>query len=146
MEALRRGASHVVAVDPAPRMLNLVEQRLEKAGQGDRCTLVLGSFPDVPLDACDQAIVMGVMDYVERPEAFLSRLRGLVRRSAAVSFPSKHFIRTPARKLRYYLRNCPVYFYDEPQICRLCAAAGFGQVTVHKIPGAGMDYHVCVRP
>ncbi len=69
-----------------------------------------------------------------------------MRQSAAVSFPSRHFLRTPLRKLRYRLRNCPVYFYDEPQIRRLGAEAGFSRVDVYKIPGAGMDYHAGLRP
>ena len=120
-EAIRRGASHVVAVDPAPRMLELVRERLRKVDAERHCTLVPGSFPGVPLDPCDHVIVMGVMDYVRHAETFLGNLRPLVRQSAAISFPSRHFFRTPIRKLRYYLRNCPVFFYDESQIHQLCA-------------------------
>jgi hypothetical protein len=85
------------------------------------------------------------MDYVPDAGSFLRALRPLVRASAAISFPSKHFLRTPLRKFRYYLRKCPLFFYDEPQIRRLCTAAGFVETDVYKIPGAGMDYHVCLR-
>ena len=47
IEALRRGASKVTALDPAPNMLALVHDRLERAGFVDRCQLVKGLFPDV---------------------------------------------------------------------------------------------------
>ena len=146
VEALRRGAQHVVAFDPAQGMLDLVRQRLQKSGVEGRCELVLGTFPDASLKPADHVIVMGVMDYIEDAEGFLRSLRPLVRQSAAVSFPSRHWLRTPLRSVRYRLRKCPVYFYSEKQVKDLGQRVGFGSVEVYKIPGAGMDYHVVLRP
>lgn len=146
IEALHRGARRVVALDPAPGMLELVRGRLRQSRFEDRCDLVLEAFPGVSLQPADHAIVMGVMDYVKDVETFLRGLRPLVRKSAAISFPSKHWFRTPIRKYRYALRNCPVYFYDEAQINDLGRRAGFGTIDINKIPGAGMDFHVILRP
>jgi len=146
LEALSRGASHVTAVDPAPGMLALVRQRLARSGLTDKCSLVRGAFPGINLKAHDHAIVMGVMDYIAEANTFLAALRPLVKVSAVVSFPSRHWLRTPLRAARYYVRRCPVYFYAEREIGALCAAAGFGAITIQKIPGAGMDYHVCLQP
>jgi len=146
VEAFRRGAHTVTAFDPAPAMLDLVRQRLAVTPYAGRCTYVEGAFPDDPPPPHDHVIVMGVMDYVAEAAAFLAALRPLVRRSAAVSFPSEHWFRTPLRKLRYRLRNCPVYFYNEPGIRALCTGAGFAGVDLYKIPGSGLDYHVCLTP
>jgi 2-polyprenyl-3-methyl-5-hydroxy-6-metoxy-1,4-benzoquinol methylase len=146
IEALRRGAKHVVALDPAQGMLDLVHLRLRDATEQQRCELVLGAFPETAPPPADHAIVMGVMDYVKDAGHFLCSLRPLVRASAAVSFPSKHWFRTPLRKVRYALRRCPLYFYDDPKIRTLAQKAGFGSVDVYKIPGAGMDFHVILRP
>lgn len=146
VEAFRRGASRVIAVDPAPNMLALAERRLAGTPYADRCTLVQGLFPNVDVERCDHVIVMGVMDYVADAGTFLKALRSLVKTSAAVSFPSRHWFRTPLRKFRYKLRRCPVYFYPETLIREMCSATGFGEVRLHKIPGAGMDHHVCLRP
>ncbi len=146
-EALKRGASQVVALDPAPGMLELTRKRIEKLGQSDRITLVQGYFPQVlPSGPFDFAMIMGVLDYVPDPVAFFEALRGLVTGKVAVSFPSKHWLRTPIRKVRYRLRHCPLYFYDEPMIRSIGSAAGFGITDIIKIPGAGMDYHVCLAP
>lgn len=146
-EALKRGAAHVVAIDPAPGMLDLALQRVRKLGQADRVTMIEGYFPEkVPPGPFDFAIVMGVLDYVPDAYAFLKSLRSILAGTAAVSFPSKHWFRTPIRRVRYRLRNCPVYFYDAPQIASLGRRAGFGVVDIVKIPGAGMDYHVCLAP
>ena len=146
VEALSRGSRWVTAVDPAPKMLALVHERLKTAGLVERYSLVEGSFPGVDVEAHDHAIVMGVMDYVANASAFLAALKPLVKVSAAVSFPSKHWFRTPFRRFRYRLRRCPVYFYDETEIKNLCSAAGFRKIEIRKISGAGMDYHVCLKP
>ena len=146
-EAIKRGAGQIVAFDPAPSMLELTRQRIEKMGQLDLVTLASGTFPEVvPAGPFDFVIVMGVLDYVADPLSFFQAIRGILTGRAVVSFPSKHWLRTPIRKVRYRLRNCPVYFYDEPQIRAIGQQAGFGTVDIIKIPGAGMDYHVCLTP
>ncbi|MDK2742977.1 MAG: methyltransferase domain-containing protein [Nitrospira sp. BO4] len=146
-EAFKRGADRITGLDPAPNMLTLVRQRLNQMGIAEnRCTLVEGIFPGARVEPHDLAIVMGVMDYVEDPQAFLKALRPLVKRLAVISFPSEHWFRTPFRKFRYQLRQCPVYFYNEDGIRRLSAAAGFSDVRIQKIPGAGMDFHVSLKP
>jgi len=146
VEALRRNASRVTALDPAPGMLELTKKRLQLAGLLDRCELVTGLFPKPNLEPHDHVMVMGVMDYVEDERSFIASLKPLVKISAAVSFPSRHWLRTPLRQIRYRLRNCPVFFYDERHIRTICESAGFRSVQIRKIPGAGMDYHVCLKP
>jgi 2-polyprenyl-3-methyl-5-hydroxy-6-metoxy-1,4-benzoquinol methylase len=146
--ALRRGAKRVTAMDPAPRMLELTASRLTEAKLRDRANLVHGLFPD---DAAkisgrtDTAIVMGVMDYVQDARSFLTALRGAVREGAVLSFPSRHWFRTPIRHVRYKWRRCPVYFYDREWIATLMKDAGFTNVEITKLPGAGMDYVVWGR-
>ncbi len=128
-------------------MLELTSKRVEKIGLRDKVSLVEGYFPDrLPAGPFDFAIIMGVLDYVADPVSFFKGLRGILTGRAAVSFPSKHWLRTPIRKVRYRLRNCPLYFYDEPMIRTIGQQAGFGIVDIVKIPGAGMDYHVCLAP
>lgn len=146
LEALNRGARQVTALDPAPNMLALVQQRLSKSNFAERCSLLEGSFPGIGVEAHDFVFVLGVMDYIADARAFLRALRPLVKNSAAVSFPSQHWFRTPFRKFRYRLRRCPVYFYNEADIKTLCSTAGFREIKIRKIAGAGMDYHVCLKP
>jgi cyclopropane fatty-acyl-phospholipid synthase-like methyltransferase len=144
IEAFRRGAAQVIAVDPAPGMLSLLRQRLADSGSHRQCTILEGAFPQILPPVCDHVMVMGVLDYVVDPLAFLTALRQITGISAAVSFPSKHWFRTPFRKFRYWARRCPVYFYDEKCIEELCRACNFSGLQIRKIPGAGQDYHVCL--
>ena len=146
VEALRRGAEHVIALDPAPRMLELTRQRAERHGMAHKITLIEGYFPNkLPEGKVDFAIVMGVLDYVHDPVPFLKGLKQVVTDKSVISFPSNHWLRAPLRKIRYRLRHCPVYFYTEDRIRSLARQSGFSEVDVRKIPGAGMDYHVCLR-
>ena len=145
LEALQRGATHVTALDPAPNMLALARERIASTPHAGKCSFVQAMFPTGSLTPHDHAIVMGVMDYVPEPQKFLDALRPLVKQSAVLSFPSRHWFRTPFRKFRYTLRRCPVYFYDPEGIRALAARAGFRGVEIYKIPGAGMDYHVWLK-
>jgi len=145
-EALARGAQLVTGVDPAPGMLDLVRHKLKNSADKERCQLVQGTFPGVDLHPHDHVLVMGVMDYVADAPTFLQELKTLVLKSAALSFPSQHWLRTPVRRFRYRLRGCPVYFYDADQIHWLCSTAGFSQIRIQKIPGAGLDFFVCLFP
>lgn len=147
IEAFKRSVSRVTGIDPAPNMLALVRERLQQNGFSDnRCELLEETFPGIAVQPHDCAIVMGVMDYVADPQTFLTALKPLVKQLPVLSFPSQHWFRTPFRKVRYRLRQCPVYFYDDARIRQMCSVAGFTDIRIQKIPGAGMDFHVCLRP
>jgi magnesium-protoporphyrin O-methyltransferase len=140
VEAASRGAVDVLGIDIAPAMLDLARERAEASGVVDRCSFMTGAFPDTKPDtAYDASIVMGVMDYIADPPRFLLVLRECTAGTAVLSFPSRHWFRTPLRKIRYRIKRCPVWFYEEDQVERLLRDAGFSSVVVEKIPGAGMD-------
>jgi len=141
-EALERNAKLVTGLDPAAGMLKISAQRLNNATYNNRFSLVEGLFPNTEVYEHDFAIVMGVFDYVDDKEAFMSQLYRVVKEKAIASFPSKHWFRTPLRKFRYKLRNCPLWFYDENQIRDLAHKSGFSGAEISKIKGAGQDYVV----
>ena len=143
VEAARRGSKRVVGLDMAQSMLDLGRQRANAAGVVYNCEFILGTFPQDALEEIfDYSITMGVMDYIADPLAFLSALAKQIRIRAVLSFPSKHWFRTPLRKVRYWLKRCPVYFYEPAQLEQLSKAAGFSNIKIEKLPGAGMDYFV----
>lgn len=146
VEALKRGALHVTGIDPAPRMLNLASERITQLGMDKKVEFMEGYFPETaPAGEFDFAIVMGVMDYVEDAPKFVRNLRTVIRRGAIVSLPSTHWFRTPFRGFRYYLRNCRVHFYTPTRIAKLMRDGGITDYKIMKIPGAGMDYVVCIQ-
>ena len=145
--ALDKGAKMVTGIDPAQRMLDISKGRLKSYSTETDYKLIYGNFPENKLEEkYDHIIVMGVMDYVNNSVVFLSALKTLFTKSIAISFPSFHWFRTPIRKIRYKLRNCPVYFYDKEKIASLLKSSGFTNFEIYKIPGAGMDYHIIIYP
>ena len=143
VEAVRLGSRRVVGLDIAHGMIDLARQRALARGVDDKCEFVLGTFPEnSPCEVFDYAIVMGVMDYIADPLAFLSVLAKHVQKRAVLSFPSKHWFRTPLRKIRYRLKKCPLYFYNPQQIKELMEKTDFSGIKIEKIPGTGMDFFV----
>jgi ubiquinone/menaquinone biosynthesis C-methylase UbiE len=142
-EAAKRGAKRVVGLDMAAGMLDLGRKRVASAGTSDKCEFILGTFPqNSPDETFDYSITMGVMDYIASPLSFLEELAKVVECKSVLSFPCNHWFRTPVRKFRYWVKRCPVYFYEPEKIEEMAIAAGFSRVNIHKMPHAGMDYFV----
>lgn len=146
-EALRNGAEKVTGLDPAPEMLKLARQRVSELEKDDSVEFIEGYFPATKLGRdFDYAIVMGVMDYVDSHVEFLKALAQVIKTGAVLSFPSRHWLRTPIRKFRYTIRGVPLTFFTQDDIAALMADAGINTFEITKIPGAGMDYFVWIEP
>lgn len=145
-EALKRDVKFVTGIDPAKGMLELASEKLESKKEfSNRYKLLQGYFPDLKCNKHDYVIAMGVMDYISDPLDFLKSVKETINHEALISFPSYHWFRTPLRKIRYKLRSCPVFFYDENIIYSLARDAGFVIKTIIKISGAGLDYFVVLK-
>lgn len=141
VEFARRGAKRVVGIDFAPHMLDLARQHSKECGVEHRCEFVGGDFMkltfDRPFDVCT---AIGVTDYVADPRPLLEKMHSLTKAWMILTFPSISPIRTPIRKVRYFFKRCPVYFYNRQSI--LALTGGLGECRITKIPGQGMDYFV----
>lgn len=137
------GVAKVVGVDISSGMLELARQYISKLGNGTKFELVLCDIDKFKSqEKFDVVVAMGFFDYVDNPLHGLNIMKDLCSQSVIASFPSISFYRTPIRKLRYKLKNCPVYFYSPADIEKLSEQAGFASCSIKKIPGAGMDYFV----
>jgi 2-polyprenyl-3-methyl-5-hydroxy-6-metoxy-1,4-benzoquinol methylase len=144
IEFAKRGAAQVVGLDFAPNMVKLARQRAEEHGVQGCCHFIVGDFMQVEFhQRFDICIAIGVFDYIAQPRPFLEKMKSLTNEWMIMTFPSKSLIRTPIRKVRYWLKRCPVYFYERKVIETLLN--GLGQYQVIKIPGQGMDYFASVR-
>jgi SAM-dependent methyltransferase len=134
------GVTRLVGVDVSEAMLEL--SRRETNGiAGVDVELVRSDFlPWKTKETFDLIVAMGLYDYVADPLRMLKRMRELTQDAVIVSFPSRHWLRTPIRRMRYFLKRCPVYFYDRPMIESLGRDAGFATTEITKLDGAGMDY------
>jgi SAM-dependent methyltransferase len=141
VEYARLGARRVVGVDYSTTMLDLARDLTAAQGVSDRCEFLPGDFLKLSFDhPFDIVLAMGVFDYVAQPRVFLSRMVELARGTVIASFPGRSRLRMRLRRIRYRLRNCPVFFYTEPELHQIVGEAGLSDYRLAFIPHSGTGF------
>jgi cyclopropane fatty-acyl-phospholipid synthase-like methyltransferase len=113
----QRGASRVVGVDFASKMIELANGHARRLGVADRCDFRVGAFPEaVPDGPFDASTAMGFFDYVAEPVPIVTRMRELTRSTMVMSFPRSREWRAPLRRMRFWLAGCPLFLYSEARV------------------------------
>jgi predicted TPR repeat methyltransferase len=137
-EFLKQG-KQVTGLDIAEAMLEIASRR---TGDSRHVTYVAADYLrhefDQPFDA---ACLMGFFDYVEDPVAVFKKLRRDVTQEIYASFPTDRGFLALQRRVRYRLRNCPLYLYSRRDIENIMAAAGLSKFDILDF---GRDYFVKV--
>jgi len=134
----------ITGLDCSQRMIELARTNIKQHQELElKTNFLCYDFEEYQSDETyDVVIAMGFFDYIKAPVNFLKKMSKLSNHSVIASFPSISFYRTPIRKIRYFFKNCPVYFYDIKMLEEFSKTAGFSRVDITKIKGAGMDYFV----
>lgn len=141
VEYAKQGADKVTGIDFSAPMLDLARKLVIQQGVEERCEFVQGDFLEHDFThKFDVVLAMGVFDYVENPQAFLQKLTVCSRGIVIAGFPGKSLLRMPLRRLRYRMRNCPIYFYSADEINRLANAVGLKDYKLVFIPQSGTGY------
>lgn len=139
-----RGAARVVGIDFAPAMIDLARDIAGRAGVADRCTFLVGAFPDaVPDETFDASTAMGFFDYIPDPARMVAAMRERTRSTLVMSFPKANEWRVPIRRLRFRMLGCPLFLYTEQRARQVLADAGIRDY--EWIP-LDRDYIVVGRP
>jgi 2-polyprenyl-3-methyl-5-hydroxy-6-metoxy-1,4-benzoquinol methylase len=138
-----RGAQ-VVGVDFAARMIELAKDLAQSKGLAERCDFRVGAFPEaVPDGPFDASTAIGFFDYIADPVPIVRRMRELTRQCVIMSFPKAREWRVPVRRLRFWMKGCPLYLYSESQVRDVLSRAGF---TRYDWIVLDRDYFVVARP
>lgn len=127
LEYARHGASRVVGVDFAPKMIEIANSLARKEKLDTVCEYRVGTFPDIitPSDIpFDASTANGFFDYVADPAMHITKMREFTRGTMIMSFPKAVEFRTPLRRIRFWLKGTPLFLYRENQIEHLLAKAG----------------------
>ena len=120
-----RGAARVVGVDFAAGMIELADEYARRARLTDRCEFRAGKFPEAVEDELfDASTAMGFFDYVAEPAKIVSRMRELTRSQMIMSFPKSREWRAPVRRVRFWVKGCPLFLYTESQVKKILSEAG----------------------
>lgn len=106
--------SFVTGIDFAPNMIEYSINYAEKNDMSNRCKFIEGDFMkyDWKETKFDISIALGVFDYIDNPEEFISKMAKVSKKAFAISWPCDG-LRMQLRKLRY---TCSVYSYTEKEI------------------------------
>ena len=139
------GVRRAVGLDISAPMLDMARRRVA-AVDGCRVDLVESDFVRWEGDEqFDLVIAMGYFDYQSEPVDHLRKMAAHARQSVIASFPRRHLIRMPIRRLRYLLKRCPVHFFSAQQIASLGAEAGFASWDVAVTPKSHASFTAVFR-
>ncbi len=137
----KMGAEYVYGIDFAKGMIDLARKHAEQAGVGNKCKFVLGDFITSSLNnKLDYSIVMGFMDYVEKPGELIERVLSITKSKAFFSFPVDNGFLAWQRKLRYKKR-CDLFMYNREQLNNLFSSVSCKEVEIEKV---SRDFFVTV--
>ncbi len=148
VDLAKMGAEKVVGIDLADSAIKMACSLADDNKVSETCSFVLGNFIDCSFDhKFNISLAIGVMDYVSDPVALISKMRQVTTEKMIMSFPSKSTYRMIIRKIRYWIRGCPLYFYNADDIKRIMAKVGIGDYSITKLSGSDNsgDHFVVVR-
>ena len=120
----------VTALDIAPSMLEITKQRVKAMNKEEEVQFILEDYLDYrPKEKLDAACVMGFFDYVEDPVKVLKKLLEDVNKEIYISIPDNIGILAFQRKIRYKLRNCPLFLYSKEYIVECLKEAGCFEIS-----------------
>lgn len=132
------GAAKVVGVDISEKMIQLAKRRAAEAGLESVCEFHLIDFYRYsPPGKFDYSVALGVFDYVEDPVPLIRKMVESSRIGAIASYPGTSPLRGNFRRLRYFLRNCPLYLSSEASIRTAYREAGVVNPRISRYPSAG---------
>ena len=134
LEFARRGASRVVGIDIAERMIEVCNTRARREHLEDRCTFLPSDLLQYSLiSKFDVVIGIGLFDYIVEPLPVLTKMREVVGDRAIISLPRFWTWRAPVRRVRLALKGCDVFFYTKERIDMLLKQAGFKRYELEQV-------------
>ncbi len=124
MQTLNAKGVEVSGIDLSKEMIKMTKDRLLNKNL-NYSELVVGGYLDYEFKKkYEVSILMGFFDYIEKPEIVLKKTLSDSSKNVLASFPKKGGILYIQRKIRYWLRNCPLYFYSEKRLNAILKTLG----------------------
>ena len=134
----------VTALDIAPSMIEITKKRVRTIGKEDKVKFILEDYLEhKPIEKFDAACVMGFFDYVEDPVIVLKKLLNDVKKEIYISIPDNKGLLAWQRKIRYNLRNCPLFLYSREFLEDSLKKAGCFEIS--EISEIDRGYFITIR-
>lgn len=125
-EALLVAGKTVTGLDIADGMLELAEQKTKRFAEQGKVNYVHSGYLEHHFtQQFDAAVLVGFFDYIKTPLDVFKKLEKEVTRELLMSFPKSGGFLGWQRKVRYKMRNCPLYYYSKSDLEVLFAKMGW---------------------
>jgi SAM-dependent methyltransferase len=116
IEFLKQG-KRVVGIDLAEGMLDIAKLATRDIAENNsaNCSIefLQANYLTYEFDEkYDAACLMGFFDYIDDPIAIFNKLKKDITKEIYASFPKDSGLLAKQRRIRYWLRGCPLYLYS----------------------------------
>ena len=134
----------VLGLDIAEGMLEIAKKKTTEYIKKGQIEYVLDGYLEHKFNKkFDAACLMGFFDYIKHPVEIFEKLKKDVSKEVYMSFPKKGGFLAWQRKIRYNMRNCPLYLYSKEDLVKHLKEAGWYEKA--EIIDLKRDYFVIVR-
>ena len=125
-EALLKAGKTVTGLDIAEGMLELAKQKTKSYFEQGKVKYIHSGYIEYNFNQqFDVAILVGFFDYIKNPEEVVKKLNKDISGEILMSFPKAGGFLAWQRKVRYNMRNCPLYYYTKSDLITLFAKVGW---------------------
>lgn len=134
----------VCGLDIASTMLDIAKNRTGSLENSKDIEYVHSGYLEYPTpQKYDAAVFMGFFDYIENPVPVLEKAIRETNKEIYASFPNNKGWLASQRKVRYKMRNCPLYLYSLEDVKGLLKKVG--KENSAEILDLGRGYFVCIK-
>jgi ubiquinone/menaquinone biosynthesis C-methylase UbiE len=138
----QKGSREILGIDFSEAMIQLASNHAKELGLGDNVKFnVVNFFSFEPENKFDYSIMMGFIEYFERPDLIIEKAVKVTNRKILISFPVAGGFLAFQRKIRYRSR-CYLRLYSFEDIKKLMADLNIKSYTIELIQ---RDFFVTVN-
>ena len=137
----KKGIQKIQGIDYSENMIQLAKKHASETNTENQITYSVEDFMKYsPSAKYDYSIVMGFVEYFEKPEIIIKKAIDLTNKKIFISFPEKQGFLAWQRKVRYKSK-CFLKLYDRKDIIELMEAVKARNYTIDKL---SRDYFVTI--
>ena len=125
---------NITGIDVAPEMIRIAQNECNIRNLQSNLKFITADILEYNFEEKFEVIfALGVVEYFDDPFDLINKMKKICTKKILFSVPVLNHWLTPQRKIRYKIRNCPLWFYDEKKINNLMSKASIENFFIHKI-------------
>ena len=130
----------VTGIDVAPNMIEISNKLSAENQMEKHLDFILADVMTYKFSSqYDTIFSLGVVEYFSDPISLMNIMKSIAKKRIIFSVPVLNHWLTPQRKIRYKIRQCPLWFYNKEKIKDIMNKSSLEEYHIHDL---GRDYLV----